>query len=120
MLGRQIRIAGPVALHWGGRTEIEADDITVANASWDSERIMFAAHRLDIVLDLGSVFRGPVLIPRLTLQQWRLLLETSATGAKNWHFGASAAAPRHRADVHTLQRPITTRENAMPRPRSTC
>src|SRR5947207_5788447 len=48
MLGRQIRIAGPLTIRWGAPTRIVAEDIHVANASWGSQPEMFWAKRLEI------------------------------------------------------------------------
>src|SRR5947208_14047144 len=49
-IGREIRIAGPLAIEWGAPTRIVAEDIHVANVDWGSQPEMFQAKRLEIAL----------------------------------------------------------------------
>ncbi len=104
MVGRQIRIDGPLAIRWGAPTRIVAEDVHVANASWGSAPNMFAAKRLEIEIFPRTLLRGPTRIPLIALDGARLLLETSKDGERNWDFGASAAAPKKRRQFPELQR----------------
>src|SRR5438270_14012504 len=64
-IGREIRIAGPLAVEWGSPTRIVIEDVHVANASWGSQPEMFAAKRLEITIFVCTLLFGPTRIPSL-------------------------------------------------------
>lgn len=103
MVGRQIRIDGPLTIRWGAPTRLVAEDVHVANAAWGSEPDMFQARRLEIDLYARTLLRGPTRIPLIALDGARLLLETSKTGERNWDFGAKSAAPKKRSQFPDLR-----------------
>lgn len=102
-LGRQIRLGGPLTVHWGAPTRIVLNDIHVANAPWGSAPEMFSAHRVEIDLFARTLLHGPPRIPLIALDGAKLLLETSPQGEGNWKFGASGAAPKHRHEFPDLR-----------------
>jgi uncharacterized protein involved in outer membrane biogenesis len=104
MIGRQIRIDGPLTVRWGAPTRIVAENVHVANASWGSEPEMFSAQRLEIDLFARTLVFGPTRIPLISLDGAKLLLETSDQGARNWDFSAKAAAPKKRGQFPDLER----------------
>lgn len=101
MLGREIRIAGPLRIVWGAPAEIVAEDVSVANAPWGSDKEMLRAKRLEADVFLGSLVFGTPRIPRIAIDGAKLLLETSPQGQKNWDFGP---AGKSSAQVPDLQR----------------
>ncbi|HEX7968764.1 MAG TPA: AsmA family protein, partial [Stellaceae bacterium] len=103
MMGRQIRIDGPLTIKWGAPTRIVAEHVHVANADWGSEPDMFSARRLEVEIFARTLLRGPTRIPLISLDGAKLLLETSRDGKRNWDFGASAAAPKKRHQFPELQ-----------------
>ena len=111
LLGRQISIDGPLRLRWGNPTEILAEEVHVANAPWGSEPDMFQAKRLVVDIYMRTLIFGPTRIPRIELDDAKLVLETSKNGDKNWNFGASAAAPKKRHQFPDLRRLIV--QNSM-------
>ena len=105
-IGRQIRVAGPLVIHWAAPTHIVVDDIHVANASWGSQPEMFSAKRLEIVMYTRTLLFGPTRIPTITLDGAKLLLETSDHGEANWQFAPAAAAPKQRGEFPHIQRVV--------------
>lgn len=103
-LDRQIRIDGPLTVHWGAPTRIIAENVHVANASWGSAPDMFSAKRLEIDIFARSLLRGPARIPLVALDGAKLLLEKSPQGEGNWHFSLASAAPKKRHQFPNLER----------------
>src|SRR6185312_3212092 len=101
MIGRQMRVAGPLSIHWGSPIRIVAEKVSLANASWGMAPQMFAAKRVVLVFYPWSLIRGPTRIVLVEADDASLLLETSKTGEKNWAF--SNAAPKHRESFPVLQ-----------------
>ena len=101
MMGRQMRVAGPLSIHWGSPIRIVAEKVSLANASWGMAPQMFAAKRVVLVFYPWSLIRGPTRIVLVEADDASLLLETSKTGEKNWAF--SNAAPKHRESFPVLQ-----------------
>jgi uncharacterized protein involved in outer membrane biogenesis len=101
LIGRQIRIGGPVTVAWGSPTRIVIEDLHVANASWDAKTEMLAAGRVELAIMPLTLLHGPTRIPLLRLDKARLLLETSAEGQGNWSFGNGA--PKKRQEFPMLQ-----------------
>ncbi len=109
LIGRQIHIEGPLAVHWGRPTRILAENVHLANAPWGSQPEMFSAKRFEIEIFPGSLLRGPLRAPLLEVDDAKLLLETSAQGEGNWQFGPFAAAR------NTLSKPPDLRHVAIRR-----
>src|SRR5438477_12772076 len=77
MIGREIRIGGPLTIEWGAPTKIVVEDVHVANASWSQQPEMFSAKRLEIDIFARTLLRGPIHVPLVALEGSKLLLETS-------------------------------------------
>src|SRR5258708_29388821 len=103
-IGRQIRIAGPLAIRWGAPTQIIVNEIHVANASWGSQPEMFSARRLEIAIFARSLTFGRMRIPSIAFDGAKLLLETSDRGEANWQFAPAAAAPKKRSEFPDVER----------------
>src|SRR5258708_13697340 len=63
MVGRQIRIDGPLAIRWGAPPRLVPQDVHVANAAWGTEPDMFSPRRLQIHLHPPTLLRAPTRIP---------------------------------------------------------
>src|ERR1051325_3729778 len=59
-MNREITLGGPLKLHWGRNVTIAAQDVTVANASWGTDPVMFSARSLKLEFNLFSLVSGPV------------------------------------------------------------
>jgi uncharacterized protein involved in outer membrane biogenesis len=102
MMGREIRIAGPLTIRWGAPTQVVAEDVQIANTSWGSQPQLFSARRIEVDIFARTLLRGPPRIPLIALDGANLLLETSDQGEGNWKFGASSAAPKKRHEFPDL------------------
>jgi AsmA family protein len=104
MIARQIEV-GSMVVEWGSPTRIVLTDVSLANASWGSEPLMFTAQTLELDVHLRTILWGPMRIPAIALTKSRLLLETSKDHQANWDFPLhSAAAPQQRTQFPELQR----------------
>jgi uncharacterized protein involved in outer membrane biogenesis len=104
MIGREIRIGGPLTIEWGAPTKIVAQDVHVANAGWSDQPEMFSAKRLEIDIFVRTLLCGPTHIPLVALDGSKLLLETSDHGDRNWDFGLKSAAPQKRHQFPNLEK----------------
>jgi uncharacterized protein involved in outer membrane biogenesis len=107
LLGREIRIDGGLQIAWGDPIRVVAEDVHVANAAWGSAPEMFAARRLELVLEPWPLLRLRYVVPLFALDGARILLETNKEGEGNWRFtAAKAATPQKRSafpDLHKLE-----------------
>ncbi|MGH7034142.1 MAG: AsmA family protein, partial [Stellaceae bacterium] len=111
-MNRKIAIGGPLAVDWGRSVTIAAQDVSVANASWGTDPVMFSARTLKLSFDLFGLVSGPVHVGYIELDGWKLRLETSKSGEPNWNFAASATVPSHRTQFPVLDR-LTARNGSI-------
>ena len=81
--GRELGIAGPLALKLTPHPAIIAEDLTLANAAWSSRPVMASIARAEATVRLWPLFAGKLEITSLTLIEPNLLLETDAAGRRN-------------------------------------
>ena len=86
--GRQLDIAGPLTLKFTPHPAVIGEDFTLANAPWGSRPVMASIARAEATVRLWPLFAGKLEITSLTLIEPNLLLETDATGRRNWIFAA--------------------------------
>jgi uncharacterized protein involved in outer membrane biogenesis len=85
-LHRPIAITGDLHVHPGWTTRVEIDGVTIGNAEWSDLQPMASAQRIALAFGLPSLLR---LTPdRVQLSGAAVVLEKSASGEPNWHFGA--------------------------------
>ncbi|GAB3247086.1 AsmA family protein [Chitinimonas naiadis] len=85
--GRSVEIRGPLEVDLGWQTHVTMRDVQLGNASWSSEPTMARLGRLDLALDLPSLFRGTIAFPWITLTGAEVLLERDEQQRNNWQFG---------------------------------
>ncbi|MGE5514885.1 MAG: AsmA family protein [Bacteroidota bacterium] len=103
-LGRGVAIEGPLSIHWGRVVAIHAEGVRVGNPRWASRPDMARFAAIDVEIRLWPLLAGRVELPSLRLSQPDIVLEKSAAGEANWHFGdnpraaaaAKAAVPEQR------------------------
>ena len=93
-LGRELRISGRFDISPSVTPTLVAEGITLANAAWGSEPAMVRVGRLEIALDLASLWKGPVVVRRIAVADARVLLERSEDGRRNWTFDLRERPPR--------------------------
>jgi uncharacterized protein involved in outer membrane biogenesis len=101
-IGRELKIAGPFDVSFSLSPRVTAGDVRLANAPWGSEPFMVRAGRLTMVVDLVSLWSGPVRVRELEIANARLLLEADREGNGNWVF---APGPESRRPSDPAKRP---------------
>ncbi|HEY5805640.1 MAG TPA: AsmA family protein [Lysobacter sp.] len=87
--GREFHIRGNLDVDLGWTPRISAESVSFGNAAWSRQAVMADARRAELYIALRPLFRGQVLLPQITLDRPRLLLETNPRGGEgNWVFGA--------------------------------
>ncbi|MGH9562133.1 MAG: AsmA family protein [Terracidiphilus sp.] len=106
--GRRI-VIGSVAIEWGlHSSRLIINDIQFGNASWGTNPDMFAAHRVEVDFAPKSLIFQPVRLGLVEIDNGKLWLETSSTGAGNWQLStAKAAVPTHRGRFPEIAKFVT-------------
>ena len=84
--GREFEIGGDLDVDLGLVPTIRADRLRLGNAEWSEQADMAHAERLELDLALLPLLRGTVSLPRLRLDNPRLLLERGPDATGNWVF----------------------------------
>ena len=86
--GREFRIDGDldVDLHWTRPTVI-ANGVVLGNADWAERKTMLEVQRVEIVWAIWHLWRGDIVLPRVSLVSPELRLERNDEGLANWTFG---------------------------------
>ncbi|MBP8926505.1 MAG: AsmA family protein, partial [Pseudomonadales bacterium] len=92
-LGRRLAIDGEVRLDIGPTVRISAAGVRLANAAWASEPEMLRASRMVLELELASLLRDTVVIPRFELAGLDVLLQRNADEQGNWQFDSAGQDP---------------------------
>jgi len=95
VLGREIKISGPVVLEFSGWPSIEVRDVTIANVPAGKADNFFIAGLVRLDIHLLSLLKSELQIGEVTAEDVTLNLENDAQGRANWVFGqkANAALP---------------------------
>ncbi len=83
--GRKVEFAGRIDSSIVRlRPEITLHDVALINPAWASRPHMASAKRVHVVLRLRPLFDRQIAVLRLDIEGLDVLLETSATGERNW------------------------------------
>jgi uncharacterized protein involved in outer membrane biogenesis len=91
-LGRQVAIDGNLELHvfsWNPRLVVEG--LRVANADWAPRKPMLMVQRLDVTLSLVSLFKSPLVFPRIEIDAPDIDLLRDSASRANWDFSTPGA-----------------------------
>ncbi len=93
--GRDLKIAGPVRISVLPRLEVEADNVSFANAAGASSPEMAKIARLQVALGIIPLMSGELAIDRFVLVEPQIHLEVDRQGRPNWVFATPGqpAAP---------------------------
>ena len=75
-------------IDFGRITRLQLDNVVIGNAAWSDEHPMARAERVVLFFSLGSLLRAEP--DYIQLASPAMLLEKSAAGDANWHFGGDA------------------------------
>lgn len=91
--GREVTVGGEPRIDLSLTPTLVLEDVAIANAPWGSAKEMLRAKRVEAQVALLPLLSRRIELMRFTLVEPGILLETDRSGAGNWSFGASAAAP---------------------------
>ncbi len=96
--GREFAIDGDLSIDLGQRCIVIAEDIRFANAAWGTGPHMLAIGRAEIHLSLRSIFKGPLLVDLVDVDDASVRLATRENGPPNWDLGTEPREPRAMRD----------------------
>jgi uncharacterized protein involved in outer membrane biogenesis len=73
---------------WGDPLSLELGGVRLANADWGSKPEMGTVEHVSAVLDLRSIFGGPLRFEKLEITKLVIVLERDGSGWGNWRFSA--------------------------------
>jgi uncharacterized protein involved in outer membrane biogenesis len=82
--GRDVAIDGELRIDLSRHTTVIAEDIRFGNADWAASEDMVTVGRLEVRVDLWSLFGGPVLVELIDLDDTSILLINPGNSAPNW------------------------------------
>ena len=82
--GRQISIDGELNINLARHSSVVVENVHISNPAWADTAEMLFVGRLELRFDLRSLFRGPLLVELIDLDDARLSLLESEQGEKNW------------------------------------
>lgn len=95
LTGRDVTISGDVGIALLPSPTLTLGQMTIANAEGGSRAEMLTVEGMRAELSVGSLFRGDLIVSRLTMREPDLLFEVTPEGRSNWQFqpdGSSEAA----------------------------
>ena len=110
-LGRPVAIAGDLNVKLGWTPRIQVNDVSIGNATWSDEPQMVHVQRMNLRVELVSLFAGPPVVPAVELVEPQVLLEKNKDGAANWLFGDDGYAPDVRVGTVDIDRGIVRYRN---------
>ncbi len=86
--GRSVSIAGRLEVHpWSSRPRVSIEGLTVGNPPWEQGAPpMLQVRKAELQLQLSSLLRGHIVLPRVELIQPQVYLHRDAQGRANWTF----------------------------------
>ncbi len=105
-LGRPVAIAGDLNVKLGWTPRIQVDDVSIGNAAWSKDPRMAHVQRMNLRVELLSLFAGAPVVPVIELVEPQLLLEKNKDGTANWLFGDSGYTPAVRLGTIDVDRGI--------------
>ncbi len=98
LLGRELRIAGPLELSLGRDIHLHATEVTLAAPAWAKVPDLAAVKELDLVVDATTLLSDTIRIRRLKAHQLRVAIEVAQSGEDNWTFSTEVAEPAPEED----------------------
>jgi len=86
-IGHKLDVDGLFELHFGKLTEVTAEQITLANADWQTDPVIASVGHLSVSVDLWSLISGPIIIEKLDIRNVRIRLEKDDKAQANYATG---------------------------------
>ncbi len=84
--GRQVTIAGPIAVHLFPWPELDAERVQVANEQGFKAEPLLSAAKVTVHLTLAGLFAGDIRVESIDFSNPILNLAVNKDGKANWHF----------------------------------
>jgi len=120
--GRAFAIEGRIDFDLGRYTSLTVNDVHLGNPDWATDEDMARVQRASVVLDVYSLWSGPVIIELLELDNAELNLEQRESGENNWTFGdgseesGGGLMPLILSQVHVANFSLTVATPALDQP----
>lgn len=89
--GRAVTIAGPLQVQiWSRTPTVTLTGLTIGNPPWESNRPLAKIERVQIQLELRSLFTGHLVLRRVELIHPQIYLHQEKSGRANWTFENNA------------------------------
>jgi AsmA family protein len=89
--GRTVTISGPLQAHlWSRTPTVTVVGLTVGGPPWEKDRAVAKIERVQIQLQLRSLFAGQLVLRRVELLHPELYLHQEKSGRANWTFENNA------------------------------
>jgi uncharacterized protein involved in outer membrane biogenesis len=105
-LGRPVAIAGDLDVKLGWTPRIQVDDVSIGNAPWSKDPQMVHVQRMNLRVELLSLFTGAPVVPTIQMIEPQILLEKDRDGAANWRFGDNGYQPDVRLGAIDVDRGV--------------
>lgn len=86
--GRELKITGPVSLSLFPNISVEAEQLSLSNASWASDPNMLTFKKVELDIRIWPLLRGSVEISRIGIVGLEANLQTNKSGEGNWNLTA--------------------------------
>lgn len=94
IMGRDVRIAGDIDIHFLPLPTLSLEDVRVANADTAASPVFVAVKKIEARLLLAPMLRGQVKVHSVVLEKSVFDIERLASGKGNWHLEPSKALQR--------------------------
>lgn len=84
-----VEIDGKISWHFSLRPEIELNDVRIPNADWAKEKNLFSAKKIDVRLDLLSLFKSHPVIRHIKIYDAKISVEKNENGEDSVVFNNS-------------------------------
>jgi uncharacterized protein involved in outer membrane biogenesis len=91
--GRELTVDGLLELEIGRITRLRAADIRLQNAPWSEQADMARIGRLEVELDITSLWAETLLVPDITVTGCSVSLARNGQGEANWQLLPESQAP---------------------------
>lgn len=81
-----VEIDGKISWHFSLRPEIELNDVRIPNAEWAKNKNLFSAKKIDVRLDLMSLFHSHPVIRRIKVYDAKVFIEKNEKGENSFVF----------------------------------
>lgn len=90
--GRDLSFSGDISPSFYPVLGVQTEGVTLSNADWAEDANMISASSAKVGVELIPLISGAIRITEVRLVDPKISLEVSASGQKNWEFGAAEPA----------------------------